>query len=245
MKKILLATACAIAFGATTPALADLSGTLSGDYLGLRGQHWNEDHFRLTGVGAIPLDWNDISLQGSAQYEYAADHHFDWSEGTFAATAFWTGDDARVALNFQRTQVLTFSTWNSGVGAEYFLAPDWTIAAKGGAWWGTERTAGGYFGGQLTYYWDPDFSLSATGDYSKVPNGFDTEIEGRAEYLVWDQISIYGAYTYVDDSHDPVNLFLIGLKFYCDGDGATTLVGHHRQGPVGYISTFEPLWFHD
>jgi hypothetical protein len=245
MKRILLASAGAFALCTASPALADISSDLSLDDMNLQGPGWVENHIRLTGDAAVPLGFNDLSLQGSGQYEYVSEGGFDFSAGTFALTPFWTGSDMRVALSVGRTQVLNFSTWNSGVGAEFFVSPDFTIAAKGGAWWGTYGQSGGYVGGQATYYWTPDLALSATVDYAKVPFVYDTAFKARAEYRVWDNVSIYGGYTFNEEGHTPAHLLTIGLKLYCNGNGATTLVDEQRSGTVGYISTFDPLWFHD
>src|SRR5689334_22812305 len=100
MKRILLASACALAF--VSPACADVSATLSGQYFNLQGPGWQQSDFRLTGVGAVPLGMSNLSLQGSAEYEYAGSGGFDWSEGTFAITPFWTGDNVRAALSVGR-----------------------------------------------------------------------------------------------------------------------------------------------
>src|SRR5262245_31068357 len=99
MKRILLTSASAFALCAVSPAFAHVSATLSADYFNLQGPSWVENHFRLTGDAAVPLGWYDLSLQGSAQYEYANSAGCcHWSEGTFAVTPFWTGQDTRVAL---------------------------------------------------------------------------------------------------------------------------------------------------
>jgi hypothetical protein len=240
MKKILYASTCVLALCAATPALADISTDASVDWFNLQGPGWVQNNVRLTGNAAIPLGWNNMSVQGSAQYEF---YDSEISDGTFAITPFWTGDDARVAVSVGRTQVLDFSAWNAGVGAEYFLSPDFTVAAKGGAWWGVDGTSGGYVGGQATYYWTPDLGLTGTVDYSKIPGGYDLAFRARGEYRIWDNLSVYGGYTFNQEDRTPAHIFLIGLKLYCNG--ANTLVDEQRTGTVGWISTFDPLWFHD
>jgi len=246
MKTTLRASACVLALCAVSPAMAGVSSDLSTEYFNLQGPNWVQNDFRVTGNAAVPLNWNGLRLQGSAQYEYTnVANCCTWSEGTFALTPFWTGDNARVAVSVGRTQVLTFSTWNAGVGAEYFVSPDFTLAAKGGAWFGTFNQSGGYFGGQATYYWNPDLALSATVDYSKNPGSYSEAFRTRAEYRVWNNLSVYGGYTFDEEGNDGTHIFTIGLKLYCNDGGATTLVDAQRTGTVGYISTFDALWFHD
>jgi hypothetical protein len=242
MKKILFASACAIAFAAT-PALAqDWSGSLSGgyEYFATGGASLNS--VGTQGLASVPLNWNDLNLQADGDYHHLWGGGASVDAGTLGGALVWNGSDVRTALNAQYHMTPAGNATTYGAGVEWYAAPDWTVGLRGG---GLSLAggggSGGYFGGEVVKYLVPDFALSAGIDYTSLSGGHATDYSARAEYLVWNNLSIYGGYTFTDVPGAGLHSLMIGLKLYCDGDGPA-LVDHQRSGPATYISTYSPVF---
>ncbi|MBV9331500.1 MAG: hypothetical protein JOZ55_08095, partial [Alphaproteobacteria bacterium] len=180
MKKILLATVSALGLAAlSTPAQAQegwtqgWSGILSGDYNYTNYKGYTEDYLEANGTAAVPL-FADVTLQGHAEGQFlvGGQQGDAWSIGTFDGTMFWSGPDMRVAVTIQKELWEDFNPWTAELGGEYYLSPDITLALKGGVTWNIYRSSygsRGNFGGQVTYYCDPNVALSLSFDNWVTP----------------------------------------------------------------------------
>ncbi|HEY5338992.1 MAG TPA: hypothetical protein VIJ85_12365, partial [Rhizomicrobium sp.] len=67
----------------------------------------------------------------------------------------------------------------------------------------------------------------------------------RAEWLVSERtpIAVYAAYTNstLSDGGPTINVFSIGLTYFCDPTGPETLVAHQRTGAEEWGNTFDPV----
>ena len=117
-----------------------------------------------------------------------------------------------------------------------------TLGAKGG---GATASGGGftgtadYFGGEAVFYVVPDLALNADVDYLSVGSGENlSNYGGTVEWLVSEStpISVYGNYTYTELSSGGGHLttWLVGVKFYLNNNGASTLVDRQRSGNANW-----------
>lgn len=241
MKTKLVLSVCA-GMILTTPALAqDWSSTLSGGYGYFTSGGASINSVGTEGLAAVPLHWNDINLQANGDYHHLwGNKGANFDVGTAGGALVWGGFDGRIAINGQYHMTAAGNATTYGVGGEWFAAPDWTLGLRGGGLSGVGGSSGGYVGGEVIKYLTPDFSLAGGIDYTGIGHGHATDFHARAEYLAWDNLSVYGGYTYTDVPGKSLNSFMIGLKLYCDPDGPT-LVDHQRSGPATYISTFSSV----
>ena len=240
MKKVLLGAVSALAC-ISTPALAHgWSSTLGADYTYANAGGTGINAVGIDGLAAIPLNWDSVSLQANGDY------HHGWSGpgsvdiGTVGGAAFWTGSSSRIAINGQYHMIASGHATTYGAGAEWFVAPDWTLALRGGGLSGSGGGNGGYVGGQVIKYWTPNFALSGGIDYTKIGSTHATDFSARGEWLAWDRVSLGAGYTFTDIPGVGINSVMVFLKFYCDGDGPS-LVDHQRTGTATYISTYSPF----
>ena len=136
----------------------------------------------------------------------------------------------------------TFNVTNYGGFAEWYAAPMFTVGVKGG---GATASAGGfgsgsatYVGGEAVVYALPDLALNADIDYLSISGGNLTSYGGTAEWLVSEHVpvSVYGGYTYSEFSGGGGHLstWMVGLKFYLNGNGASTLADRQRTGNANW-----------
>lgn len=242
MKPIFLGTVCIVAFAAS-PALAqDWSASLSGgyEYFATGGASLNS--VGTQGLLSVPLEWKDLNLQANGDYHHLWGGGASVDAGTLGGALVWNGPDVRTALNGQYHMTPAGNVTTYGAGVEWYAAPDWTVGLRGGGLTlAGGGGSGGYIGGEVVKYLVPDFALSAGIDYTSLSGGHATDYSARAEYLVWDKLSIYGGYTFTDVPGAGLHSIMAGIKLYCDGDGPA-LVDHQRTGPATYISTYSPVF---
>ena len=214
---------CALAL---VPAHAeDFSGVLSGAYA---HDDSGEDIWGGKAALTIPLG-GDWGIEADGSYHNASSTDF-WSIG---GSPFFRFEAGRIAATAIYHDVDGAHLTNYGAGGEWYAAPNFTLAVRGGGTSGS-GSSGGYVGGQGSWYVTPDIALSGDVDYIDVAGNATSETI-KAEWLFASSLplSLYGGYQHVD-SVGSANVWFIGLKFY-GGDGGATLVDHQREGSLGYI----------
>ncbi|HEY0283719.1 MAG TPA: hypothetical protein VGC27_13985 [Rhizomicrobium sp.] len=229
--------ALAIAFaGAAYAGGADLpSGTLSAGYAyGLNDGTSNI--YGANGTLQIPVDLDWAAKTG---FEAVGGYHRPDSGGMdfwyLGGALYAGGEPGRVAANYTYHNMAGQGIHAYGAGAEWFVAPNATLAVRGGGL-SRDHIDGGYVGAQGTWYLIPDFALSAGVDHLSV--GYhETGETIQAEWLPSQTtpISIYAGYQHLDYSVASADLIFAGVKLYLNGDGAATLADRQRQGTNGYI----------
>jgi len=256
MKKILLASVGALALCAalSTPAAASgISGTLSGSYAndtnGGSGDLWNVNG---SVTGMVGSNWG---LEATGGYHSLSDGGANLDIWNVGGSAFWAGMQGRLAgtVNYYSTSVTGFdlNVTSYGAGGEFYAAPNFTVAVKGGgqtvnaSGFGLGgNDSGGYAGGMLQWYVMPNLSLSGAVDYAEFAGVNATSETIKAEWLFSETmpISIYGGYEHADFNTGGFgfggggDLFFVGLKLYMNGSGGSTLVDRQRGGSLGYIA---------
>ena len=260
MKRLLLASACLLAFVnvPTTQALA-AAFTIDGAYdhydFGTGGGH--ADGFDVNGAANLPVYWGNLSAELDLGDEGVGGlHTFDGGGGVV-----WTEPDFRLAgtviYNRGSAPGLNLEETTIGGGGEWYPS-DWlTLGAHGGAIAG--RFAGGFVSGTVKGYVTPDLSIAGFATFSdwKVTNFKvidETDLGVKGEFLVSEDIplTIQGGYTpqQIDGfggllgpaAHD--NVFSIGVRLYLDNSWAPMpLVQHNRTGTLDTIGPIHPVWF--
>jgi len=168
---------------------------------------------------------------------------------TAAGALVWRGPDFRLgpAIGYQgnaQTAGLSTKTFNYGGYGDYFFSPMITLSGKGGYFTSHPGSGGYYLGGQGKFYPDPDLALHAGLDYTKfthVASFSETDYSAGIEYrLPWSMpMSAFGRYSYSDFSPGKfnINTVTVGLKFYFNANGATTLVDRQRTGTLDTTSS--------
>jgi hypothetical protein len=257
LRSTFLATACIVAVGfAAGPAFADFgsgfSGTLQGQYSNISAGSGggSANTWGGSGSGAFDLGWSGLKLQVDGGYQGISSSGGgsvdDWNvDGAF----FWQGHQGRIGgtvgyNGFNGGGIGNVNITNYGGFAEWYAAPMFTVGVKGG---GASANSGGggngtatYVGGEAVFYAMPNLALNANIDYFSEGggNGNITSYGGTAEWLVSDHVpvSVYGGYTYsqLPSGGGHLSTWLVGLKFYLNGNGATTLVDRQRTGNANW-----------
>jgi len=245
MKRLLLATSCALALGGmSSGALAQgWAASADGGYVNASCCGGSVNGFTANGALMFPLSWSDLGIElNVGDHGIGPAHDFDaggsliWSEPNFrlAGTAVY---------NRVGTHGLDASETQLGGGLEWYFSPWLTAAGQGGALAGD--SSGGYVGGGLKGYIFPDLSLSGQILYTSIAGGHETDYGVRAEWLVLPTtlpLSVYGGYTRADFSGGApsFDVFSVGLKLYLDGMGPAPLVERNRAGTLDMIGAIHP-----
>jgi hypothetical protein len=99
---------------------------------------------------------------------------------------------------------------------------------------------------QVTGYLFPDFALTGGIGYTHLNRiGAETDLTVQGEYLLSQEtpFAVFAGYTYSDlsDGGGSVSTFLVGLRFYFNTDGFSSLKERQRSGTVGTIGGFGPV----
>ncbi len=259
LRSTILGTACVVAVAALSgPAFADMgggfSGTLQGQYSNINanigGGSGNANSWGGAGSGAFDTGWGGLKLQVDGGYQgvslSGSGAIDDWNVD---GAAFWQGHQGRiggtVGYNGISGSGLSGNATNYGGFAEWYAAPMFTVGVKGGGaslsggFGGfSASTTATYVGGEAVFYVMPNLALNANIDYLSISGGNLTSYGGTAEWLVSEStpISVYGGYTYSDLSNGAghVSTWMVGLKFYCNGNGAATLADRQRTGNANW-----------
>lgn len=208
------------------------------------------------GTNPLKLDDNldvadPIPAQGGGiiapSLEVMAGYHRTDFAGT--ATTTWTAGGSLIwtvpawrfgpAAGFQSNSTGGFDTqtWNYGGYAEWFVSPAVNLFAKGGGFSSNGGASDGfYFGGSGKYYATPDFALNAGFDYTRFTsfggsNEEDYTVGGEYLFSETTPIALFGGYTYSQFSGSfHTNRVFVGLRFYVNGQGVSTLVNRQRTG---------------
>jgi len=252
LRNKILGTACALALGAfAAPAYAsNFSGTIDGEYANLsaNGGGGHANSWGGNGSGVFDTGWSNLALQGDIGYHNLSASGTNVNLFDIAATPFLRMDHGRLGVTVGYTDAQNHGSTditNYGGFGEWFAGHAFTVGVKGGGFNANHGLNGAYVGAQLTGYVMPDFSLAGSVDYTSFSHsGHETDYNATAEYLISETtpISVFGGYTYSEFSgSSQFNTWMIGLKFYCNGTGASTLVDRQRAGNVGWAAKFTPL----
>lgn len=236
MRHILGVSLCAAALLYPAIASADpVDATLNGGYANL--SNGGGDAYSIDGAVEMPFGGNwGAELTGGY-------HHLTIGGGVdlgnIGGSLYWRSGDFRIAgtVNYMDLSVLHVTSY--GVGGEWFASDNFTAALRGGGASGQFGVDGGYFGGDLKYYFTPDIALNAGVDYINLA-GFThvTTEDVRGEWLISQEVpvSLYGGYAHAESpTAGSQDAFFMGVKLYMHGDGATSLVARQRSGNLGYI----------
>jgi len=252
MKKYLLLSVGALALGLALSGSANaaVSGTLSGSY----ASGTDSDSADLWNINGSITDTFGSNWGGelTGGYHNLSDDFGDnldiWNIG---GSLFWANMNGRLAatVNYYNTSVAGFDGHivTYGVGGEWYAAPNFTVAVKGGGdsvdgdLFGSSDS-GGYAGGMLQWYAIPNLSLSGSIDYAEQFGGHVTSETAKVEWLFSNDmpVSIYGGYEHADVGSGGFgaggDAFFVGLKVYMNDVGGGTLVDRQRGGSLGYIA---------
>ncbi len=257
----MLACAAASLLLSTGAALADrasgYSGILDASYSKPNGHNIGGSIFGIGGALETPIDFLGASVEAQAGYHDVEDagSHNNWNIG---GTVFWPLASGRVGASAMYHSVdlgggTNDTVWNYHAAGEWFAGDRFTLGAKAGGASGGLGLGGWYAGAEAVFYACPDLALSATADYAKDDNwtffSHESDFTLSAEWLISEQtpISVYGGYSWAEAHIGwPVgtpnaNILFAGLRFYLNGNGATTLVDRQRTGTTGWLSSFAPL----
>ena len=244
MKKLLLASTCALACAAVAvPALADgIAATGQGTYGNIAGHTtWTAD-----GSVNLPLDWySGLSVEGNVgDRGFSSIHVFD-----AGGSVIWTDPDFRLAgsvlYNDLTSGGSSIDATQFGAGAEWYFNPWLTASARGGAIAG--KVHGGYFGGTVKWYVMPDLAVDGFIDYTdlahKAPGAVlvnETNYGAHVEWLPMEDIPVTVGANYTRVHLAPgstdTDTWFLAIKFYFNDSPATTLVDRQRTGTLDTIS---------
>ena len=196
MKKLLLASACALACAAVSaPARADgLAGTAQGTFGNIAGAaSWSVD-----GAVSVPLDWNGLSVEGNLGDRGASFLHvFDGG-----GSVVWSGMDVRLAASVLYNRLSGFGgsadETQFGGGGEWYVLPPPTATAS----WVAASVAGkaadmwvALSNGTLTRIsrWRTVYDTS-------ISSANETDFGAHAEWLPMEDlpISVGATYTHIN-----------------------------------------------
>ena len=250
---LLLAGACAAVMGiaSTVPALAEapqtFAGTLSGSYgnLSISGGGGDADIYGGDGQAAFGLGMPNLGAEVDAGYHYLSANGGSIDTYNIGGHAFWATMQGRLGatVQYQSLSGSGFSAHitNYGGFGEYYASDAITLGLNAGGY--TASAFGSsdndiYIGGGFSGYLTPNVAVTGLINYYNATGGNLTSYTGMLEWLVSEStpISLFGSYTntQVSGGGGHLNLWMIGVKFYTDGNG-TTLVGKHRNGALDNI----------
>jgi hypothetical protein len=268
MKKLLLASVCALALGGMSNASAQpWAASVDGDYTHTQtnsggvlcpSKFCNPNGYDFNGALDLPWDWWGIGLEVNGGAHGLGGSH-DYQGG---GSLVWNGiPNFRIAGTFVYNSANIFpfpsfkhvGEWQTGIGAEWYLTPWLTLSAQGGGIEG--KFHGAYFGGTVKGYICPDLSLAGYIDYDGLSalgafNEHETDYGVKAEWLFWQDVVPLALTVRYEHSQDHLNFFpninpdsfFVGLKLYLDeGMGPKPLVERNRTGTLDTIGPIAPL----
>lgn len=255
LRNSIIATAGALTLAAciTSPvfAMGGFNGLLGIDYSHLTVNHGggSGNDYGGAATGMFNLG-SPFALQLDGGY-----HHIDISHGgnsndwDVGGTALWTGGMGRVGATVAYDSAdgggNDVHATNYGAFGEWYAMRALTVGVKGGAFNASGDSNGDYFGGALTGYVMPDFSLRAAYDYTHLQHvGNENDWSVKAEYLLSERtpVSFYLGYTNskLGSGGPTVSVFSVGLTLYCDPVGPESLEAHQRTGAEQWGNSFGP-----
>jgi hypothetical protein len=224
------------------------SATVQGDYSNISAGSGGGSANSWGGAASGAFDlWSGLKLQVDGGYQginvSCGSNIDDWNVN---GALFWQSGWGRLGATggyngFSGIGNINITTY--GGFAEWYAAPMFTVGVKGG---GASANSGGfgsgsadYVGGEAVFYAMPNLALNANIDYFSAGHSENiTNYGGTVEWLVSEHVpvSVYGGYTYSDISGSSTHLstWTVGLKFYLNGNGASTLVDRQRTGNANW-----------
>jgi hypothetical protein len=267
MKKLLLASVCALALGGVSNADAQpWAVSVDGDYTHTQfnagpGSHGNFDGYDVNGAVDLPWTWLGIGLELNG-----ASHGLGFGHDTQGGgSLIWDGIPnfrlaGTVVYNWANYFLIKTPEWQTGAGAEWYVNPWLTVSLQGGGIEG--RFSGGYVGGTIKGYICPDLSLAGYINYTSTTKNFgagnvggnETDYGVKGEWLFWQDtlpLSLTARYEHthlnevlIGPLHLSPDSFFVGLKLYLDEGGAPKpLVERNRTGTLDTIGPITPLSF--
>jgi hypothetical protein len=236
MKKLLLASACALAC-AGTPALAEgVAATAQGTFGNVAGfPTWSAD-----GAVSVPLGWDDLSVEGDLGDRGVDGAHIFDGGGSLV----WSQPEFRVAGSVLYNRLTGFGggvdETQYGAGGQWFFGEAFTASVLGGGISGS--ASGGYVGGNLKWYFDPDIALDGFVNYTSLSGAHETDFGAHAEWLPMEDIpiSVMANYTHTNLSgfgfSGNTDIWWAGLKLYLNDSPATTMEDRQRTGTLDTIA---------
>ena len=249
----LLGGVCALALSAIpfTSAMAaapmPFAGTFSGDYSNLSCSGCsNANVWGLNGAGAFGFGSAPVGAEVTAGYHNLSGGGTSGDMWNIGGSVYWAPAFGRVGGTVNYNSLTssgfnpTFTTYG-GFG-EFFAGNVITVGVKAGglSGGGDASGTGAYVGGALTGYVIPNLAVMGNIDYMEDNSGFHITNYGiNAEFQVSEMVplAIYGGYTntHFSGGGPSVNQWTIGVRFYLSPT-PMTLVEHHRNGTLGWVS---------
>jgi hypothetical protein len=248
------AGAAALAIFIAGPAFAGESGF--DNLLGVDYSHYSVNH----GGNANEYGGDVSSMYGFGSFAVQGDggyHHDDVSDGGGSSndwdidgTAFWRGGMGRVGavVGYDSSDASHSSDDHDtsyGAFGEWYASRWLTAGIKGGAFNGSSDLKGDYLGAEGVGYITPNVSLTVGYDYTHADHaGNENDWSVKGEWLLSERmpIAVYGAYTNskLGGGGSTVNVFTIGLTYFCGSSGPEPLVERQRTGAEEWGNTFSP-----
>jgi hypothetical protein len=252
----IIGTAGAFALAAciVSPALAasGFDGLLGVDY----------SHFSANNGGGSANDYGGSAtgmFNLGSHFGIQADggyHHFDAGSGggnsnnwDAGGTGFWTGRMGRIGVTGGYTSVSgngnDIHATNYGAFGDWYATHAITFGVKGGGFSASGDSKGEYGGAALTGYITQNLSLQGGFDYTHIQHvGNEDDLSAKVEYLFSERVpvAIYAGYTNskITGGGPTINVFLVGLTYFCDSAGPESLVVHQRTGAEEWGNSFGP-----
>jgi hypothetical protein len=201
---------------------------------------------------------NDLAVEVDGGYHNVSGTGASVDVWNVAGSAYWAGFMGRLGATLSYNSVDTSGVNGhvTGYGAfgEYYATQAITLGLNGGGFsvngsvsgLGSGGTSGSYIGGGATGYLIPDFAINGAINYISFSGVHLTTYGAGLEYLFNENvpISIYGGYstTQFSGGGGHINQWLIGFKFYTNGNGVT-LVDRQRNGTLGTTGLGSGLQF--
>lgn len=245
----LLGYVAALALVPATASAAGMAGTVSLDYEnmdfyggGFSANSWGGAAAGVVNVGGA---WN---IEADGSYHHASASGLDANNWSITGTAFWMDNKGRIGVQAGYDAgegIATVHAFNYGVVGEWFALPNLSIAVKGGGLTGSSGVNGYYAGLQGKAYIIPNLVFSAAIDYSRFSAFHETDYKLEGEWLVSQStpISVFAGYSNSDfqGAGTDVDIWMIGVRLYCNDPPGTSLVDRQRSGTLGWAGAISPV----
>ncbi len=240
------------AFSATgAMAGSNFAGVLGAGYDRATAGGDTADGWHADGSGVFSVG-NSIHIEADGSYQSLSDSGTDLNTSRISGAAFWQGEQFRAGASIGYTSFdfsgSSFNSTNYGAFGEFFASDRFTIGAHGG-WLSISDGGpdGTYLGGGVTFYAMPNLAIHGGVNAVNLDVlGDSTTWNASAEYLFSETTPISGFLSYSNSDlfgAGTIDTWSIGIKWYTNGDGASTLVDRQRSGAVGGELTNSGLSF--
>lgn len=246
----LLGFVAALVLMPAAASAAGMAGTVSLDYenMDFYGGGFSANSWGGAAAGVVNLGgaWN---IEADGSYHHASASGLDANAWNLSGSVFWQDNKGRIGVqvgyNTGEGVGPSVHGFNYGLAGEWFALPNLSIAVKGGGLTGSSGVSGYYAGLQGRAYIIPNLMLSAAIDYTRFSAFHETDYKLEAEYLVSQStpVSVFAGYSNSDfeGAGTDVDIWMIGIRLYCNDPAGGTLVDRQRSGTLGWAGSISPV----